>query len=237
MKTIWVSVALMLSACAGGEGSSADINSEQDTSAQVGDAQSSEADSSGGVDSGSGADSSGGGSHQWYTSCGAPVCSTWRAKPNVPLCTTEKAGQACAPGTPPCDPKSDCNESLICADKDPKQQPGGCPISSRAVKREINYLSPAAEARYGAIVEGLRLATWTYRQGDSRRRLGIILEDTPIPEVIDSRGDRVDLYGYTSLALAALKAQAQQLRQQRSELAELRQQVQLLLEQNRRCRR
>ena len=41
-----------------------------------------------------------------------------------------------------------CNVLYVCAEKDPKMEPGGCPISRRQFKTEINYLGLYHESRF-----------------------------------------------------------------------------------------
>src|SRR5262249_49495575 len=90
---------------------------------------------------------------QWDATCGDPVCTVpdmggWHPKTGVPLCTTEKLGDPCTPDGTKCDPHSDCNELYLCTTKDPKTNPGGCPISRRVYKTDIEYLDAAGLKRY-----------------------------------------------------------------------------------------
>ncbi len=172
---------------------------------------------------------SGGGSDAgaltWYTTCGDPVCTVpdmggWRSKPGVPLCTTEKVGDPCSPSGSECDPKSNCNDLLECTTSDPKMNPGGCPISRRRYKTDIEYLDGAGLARFAGELEKVRLATYKYK-GGGPTHLGFIIEDVEPSVSVDSPHDRVDLYGYTSLAVAALKLQQQKIATLEKEVAEL----------------
>ncbi|MEZ4437401.1 MAG: hypothetical protein R3F65_33830, partial [bacterium] len=68
-----------------------------------------------------------------------------------------------------------------------------------------------------------RLATWRYRQApEARPSLGFIIDDRVSPEAVTADGERVDLYGYTSLAVAAVQVQAEELAALRAELETLR---------------
>jgi hypothetical protein len=160
------------------------------------------------------------GAFNYFQTCGDPVCSGWKSKPNVPLCKAENVGDACATKGGTCDPKNGCNALLLCNDKDPKAGPGGCPISRRNTKREIDYLDSSAERRFAEQLYGMKLATWRYKGGDGSRKLGIIIDDAPGSIAIDGRGDRIDLYSYTSLAIAAAKQQQRTLQQQQALLHE-----------------
>ncbi len=177
------------------------------------------------------AGSAGGGTAglRWFTTCGDPVCGGpggARPMPGVLACSGQKAGDACTKKDDTCNPSGMCNERLVCSDRDPKMQPGGCPISSRRYKDDIAYLSDVDLRRVADEVARLRLARWSYK-GDPGRvsHLGIIIEDAPGSVAVDPTRERVDLYGYTSMAIAAVQAQRAELAAQRREIAALRRQI------------
>ena len=179
------------------------------------------------VASGGGAPDSG---LSWFTTCGDPVCGGYDGPwPGVPACGGAQERQACSPEGATCDFQSSCNARLICAAEDPKQRPGGCPISRARFKRDIEYLDEAELERYYRELQRLKLASYRYREAaDDRVRLGVILEDGERRELAvwaDPAHDRVDLYGYASLAIAGVQAQARELDQLRAELAELRREL------------
>lgn len=161
---------------------------------------------------------------QWYSTCGDPVCTGYSKPDGVPPCTPEQMeGLACDDEGFTCDPMDACNALLVCAAADPKQQEGGCPISRARFKTDIEYLKPADLERLAADLQSLRLATYRYRQappGDPPR-LGIILEDNEHGVWVDARHDRVDLYGYASLAVAALQVQQRQIDALKAEVERL----------------
>jgi hypothetical protein len=102
---------------------------------------------------------------------------------------------------------------------------GGCPISSRSFKEDIEYVGP--EQLRGLHDEALRirLATYVYKPayGDpSRKRLGFIIEDNPEIPAVEVGHDRVDMYGYVSMTLAAMQIQEQEIATLRQELDDLR---------------
>lgn len=168
---------------------------------------------------------------QWYTTCGDPVCSGYGGPfPGIDLCTSEAEGQSCDSESAQCDPVSDCNALLVCATSDPKQQTGGCPISRAKHKREITYLDEQSRRAAADEALSLRLATWQYNWEDdgARRHLGFLIDDAPDSPAVRADGEVVDLYGYTSLALAAVQEQASALAQQRAELAQLRSELEQL---------
>lgn len=147
---------------------------------------------------------------QWYYTCGDPVCRGYTAPAGVPKCTTEKAGATCPTAGAECDPMDSCNRRLRCATSDPTMQPGGCPISRRSAKTDIAYLDKSELQRYADEVLKMKLATFKYRSGGPQR-LGFMIDDQPQSMSVDPERDMVDLYGYTSMAVAALKVQQQKL--------------------------
>jgi hypothetical protein len=168
----------------------------------------------------SGTESDTGGSLQWYTSCGDPVCSGYGGPwDGVPACGEIKEGDPCETEGETCDFQSDCNAVLVCAKEDPKLQPGGCPISRARFKQDIAYIDAAQRDAYYRELLELRLATYRYRaRRDQKTQLGVILEDNEEGVWVDAENDRVDLYGYGSLAIAGVQAQAAELEALRAEL-------------------
>ncbi|MEZ4316273.1 MAG: hypothetical protein R3F61_02165 [Myxococcota bacterium] len=161
----------------------------------------------------------------WFTTCGDPVCGGYGGPfPDVPACTTEAEDDPCSTDGTQCDPMSDCNALLVCASEDPKDQVGGCPISQAAAKRDIAYLDPTALRSTADEAMAMKLATWSYtwEEPGTRPHLGFIIDDAPGSAAVRTDGERVDLYGYTSLALAALQVQQAEITALRAELAELR---------------
>jgi hypothetical protein len=68
----------------------------------------------------------GGSSLSWYETCGAAVCTGGVMNdPNVPDCTTERAGEPCTTRDVQCDLLNHCGTKLQCTDHDPTA--GGCP--------------------------------------------------------------------------------------------------------------
>jgi hypothetical protein len=143
----------------------------------------------------------------------------------VPLCASENAGALCRVEGATCDPVDDCNRSIVCASADPTLGPGGCPISRRSYKTDIHYLEPNELARFQSEVLNMRLATWRYKHDATKDRLGFIIDDEEGSVAVDSQRDMVDLYGYTSLAIAALQLQSREIAALKHELAELKARV------------
>jgi hypothetical protein len=190
--------------------------------------------SSGGEADGNGFDAGGGDGGttalHWFSTCGPPVGFVGDAGPpdsGVASCTTEQEGEACASAGLECQPTN--GTPLRCAASDPKLQPGGCPISSRRFKDDIRYLNDGDLERIAAEVEHIRLARYFYKSDPSaRQRLGFIIEDDPDSPAVAEGKTQIDLYGYTSMVVAAMKVQARTLEKQSAELAALRQRVKAL---------
>jgi hypothetical protein len=161
------------------------------------------------------------GTLQIYETCGDPVCRGYTAPVGVALCSTQKVGDVCTTAGQTCDPKSMCNQLYICSTTDPKRAPGGCPISRRKYKTEIKYLDAADVSRYADELSRVKLATYRYK-GGGPTHLGFILEDQEPSVSVDSARDMVDLYGYTSLTVAAVQAQEKKLAALQAELSALR---------------
>ncbi len=142
---------------------------------------------------------------RWYQTCGDPVCGGHRPTPGERACAEEMVGQACGVFADHCDPMDFCNARLLCTDSDPRLQPGGCPISELKHKRDVRYVDAAERSALAEALQGLRLASWRY-VGRQDRQLGFVIEDGPPAQSL--RGpDQVELYGYLSLAVAALQEQ------------------------------
>lgn len=164
----------------------------------------------GGLDSASGGGDAAAAFH-WYETCGDPVCRV-DVDAGASTCGSFIAGLACATEGQECDPALGCDVKLRCAASDPRMSPGGCPISRARFKKDIHYLGPDELARYYEELLQLKLATYRYRPPAlDRTRLGFVLDDAESSVAADPERDLVDLYGYTSMAVAALKVQALQI--------------------------
>jgi len=190
----------------------------------------------GGGGGGGGSGGSGGGSAslKWYTTCGDPVCggpggggAGGGAGGGPAACTTEKEGDPCTTEGTQCDPGSGCNVHLICAKSDPKAGPGGCPISRARFKKDIDYVPDQRLESIHDELMTMRLATWRYTSEaeSDKQHLGFIIDDNPASASVDATGDRVDLYGYTSMAVAAAQVQKKRIDALERELKALREEL------------
>lgn len=165
----------------------------------------------------------------WYKTCGDVVCSVGGA-PNaadggVSACTTEKQGDACTVSGSSCDPGEGCNVRLLCTDKDPRVQPGGCPISRREAKRDITYLDAAALNDLASGLRAVRLARYRYKAAPDRERLGFMIDDAKGSIAVDEIRDQIDLYSYISWTVAALQGEMKRVDAQEREIARLRREI------------
>jgi len=118
-------------------------------------------------------------------------------------------------------------EFFLCQDPDAGSCPIGCGgmcVSRRDAKRDIEYLDEGQLRSAEAQVLKIPLARFNYKWDgpNERRRLGFIIDDVaPSPGVIDEARGEVDLYGYTSLAVAALQEQGKEIDRLRKQVDEL----------------
>ena len=101
---------------------------------------------------------------------------------------------------------------------------GPCPISTRRAKKDVVYLGQADRQRIAADLLRFKLATYEYRDPAlaGKRHLGFIIEDVPGSPAVDRDGNMVDLYGYTSMLLAAVQAQGEEIARLKAELLRVR---------------
>jgi hypothetical protein len=178
----------------------------------------------------------------WYTTCGDPVCGGGGAggvgPGGEPPCSgSQTEGAACSTENETCWPGGGCGVLLVCAKADPKTQPGGCPISRARYKKDIAYLPESDLRRVHDDLMAMRMATWRYTSepAAAREHLGFIIDDNPASPAVAASGDQVDLYGYTSMAVAAAQVQDKRLDALERELRALREEVGALREKAARC--
>ncbi|HMV66192.1 MAG TPA: hypothetical protein PKA64_05035 [Myxococcota bacterium] len=161
----------------------------------------------------------------WPT-CGDPVCRGWTPKPGVRDCGAIQEGDRCPAQYvgAMCDPHDACNSLLECR-RDPSYGP--CPISKAEYKYDIDYLGADASDALRKELMAFRLATWHYNEEapTEREHLGFIIDDVPGSAAVAADGDHVDLYGYTTMAVATLQAQQKQIDAQRAEIDALRKEL------------
>jgi hypothetical protein len=169
---------------------------------------------------------------QWYRTCGDPVCNGYTAPSGIPVCADQPEGDACDPAgdTTLCAIEDDpCNVRLTCATEDPTQGPGGCPISKAAAKSDIRYVAPDDRAELARQLHAIRLASYRYTADPKATpRLGFMIDDDPPAQTVFPHGERVDLYGTTSLTIAAVQEQQRTIDALRAELDALKADVSAL---------
>ena len=70
-----------------------------------------------------------------------------------------------------------------------------------------------------------RFTRYRTESADAPARLGFLIDDVGAAACVQATGQRVDLYGYTSMTVAAVQVQAGEIAQLRAELAALRLEV------------
>lgn len=162
----------------------------------------------------------------YFYTCGDPVCHVESGASDngsgLRACTTERAGDPCDVAGDQCDPGVGCGVRLLCTDRDPTGQPYGCPISKASYKEGIEYLANEDLERYHDQLIALPLATYRYKAGaDSRRHLGFMIDGRESLICVEAEHNMIDVYGYTSMAVAALKVQARQIDELRATVEKL----------------
>lgn len=163
----------------------------------------------------------------WYMTCGDPVCrgpgagGTSSGYPPCDPAAGQKVTGPCDKAGQICDPGGSCGEKLMCATSDPTHG-GNCPISRAKFKTDIEYVSPDERVKLAEDVQTIPLVRYRYKDAPERAHLGFIIEDIEPSPSVDSKHDRVDLYGYTSMAVAAIQEQKKAIDALKHEVAELR---------------
>jgi len=140
--------------------------------------------------------------------CDAGVCKTsFKGETcGTKVCT---ATQTCCSGMPL--PEPTCVEGTM------------CPISQAQHKKDITYLSQDDRQRLNDELMSFPLATYRYKTETNKDRphLGFIIDDVaPTPAVLQN-GERVDMYGYATMTVAALQTQAKELAELKKKVGEL----------------
>lgn len=86
-------------------------------------------------------------------------------------------------------------------------------MSRRAAKTNVTYLSRSEVQRLHDELLTYRLATYGYSQAamGPGTRLGILTDDVAPSASVAPDGTHLDLYAYTSMAVAALQTQAREI--------------------------
>jgi hypothetical protein len=163
------------------------------------------------------------GSLRWYLSCGDPVCRNDGPfdSPNIANCSAgQSMGATCDVEGARCDGVASCGATLVCSKEDPTLRPGGCPISRARFKQDIAYLDAQALRAYHAQLMRLSLASYRYKHApDAGPQLGFIIDDSAPSVAV--QGDHVNLYGYLSMAVAAIQVQQREIEALERELERL----------------
>ena len=120
-----------------------------------------------------------------------------------------------------------CSSSLggvgVCGQRCCGGDAGTCPISRRIYKRDIETLDDEALGRIYVELKQIQLTTYQYKNDPAAtpRRLGFIIDDTKTSYPINADGASVNLYGYVSMAVAAIQIQSREIAALRAEVARL----------------
>lgn len=163
--------------------------------------------------------------------CSASVCVASASCDDATPCANGFACSAGAPGGGRCCPVGTsfqanpssffgcCPEGEQCGCVDGAM----CPISLPERKVDIRILGGDEVASLGEALLATRLTTWRYEDDPARTpRLGFLIDVDAPPFAVAPSGESVDLYGYVSLAVAALKRQQVELVRLRGDLDALR---------------
>ncbi|MES1166029.1 MAG: hypothetical protein ABUR63_09740 [Verrucomicrobiota bacterium] len=156
--------------------------------------------------------------------CGSTCCAAGEwcdTSGTAPVCRCG-TGNACMDGNTCASPLGGPNQcGAVCC------QGGNCPISRRAFKREVHQLNAQEVQRVYGQLRDIKLTTYRYKDepASDAPRLGFIIDDTASPYPINPDGNSVNLYGYASMAVAAIQAQSQEIAALKAEVARLSRQV------------
>ncbi len=144
----------------------------------------------------------------------------------IVTCPAPEAGAGTPCGDHACSPSQTCCSGMPFAE--PTCINGTiCPISQAKMKKDISYLSESQMRELSSELMDFRLATYRYKSESAQERehLGFIIDDvSPSPAVMAS-GERVDMYGYQTMAVAALQVQAREIAELRKEVRSLKREL------------
>jgi hypothetical protein len=161
------------------------------------------------------------------TSCCDTTKVAWNCFDGPKYCEAArpKIGTACAKDGESCafEEATECGQSRMeCRGGVWQLANTSCPISSASAKDDIRYVSDGEAEQLRQSLMRIPLATYRYKGVDATQHLGFIIEDVEprSPAVLPSR-DRVDLYGYVSMAVAALQRQEKDIAALKADVARL----------------
>jgi hypothetical protein len=162
----------------------------------------------------------------WYATCGDPVCRPPQDS-GVPPVVCPPLGSPCTDKGLNCGDRatSSCGVIQVCGDQ--PTNPETCPVSSKKFKEDIGYVDDAKLQRLHDETLQMRLATYRYKgpfintNDPNATHLGFIIEDQPQSLSVERGHDRVDLYGYMSMAVATMQVQEKEISQLKRDLADV----------------
>ena len=225
ISSLLVATGTLIAACGGdtlttdtGDGGGKDGSSQDGASA----------DGSGGGDSGGGQD--GGGGTDAGGNCTPPNQPCARPCPQGTVCLIASGPTlmelGCTPIPPSCtngQATCDCMSPCFCPKSNPMNKcmatTGGLTcsngaISRREFKKDINYVSHAQRDELADDALAIPLATYRYKTeaADGKKHLGFIIDDQPESSpAVQADRTHVDEYGYTTMLLATVQRQQEQI--------------------------
>ena len=156
--------------------------------------------------------------------CSPQSCADgYQCSPNANCNPSSTAYHGCVQKTCANDGDCTCGACLqgigICSDQLSVCTPD--PVSRAKYKTDIVYVDAAERAKLAADVQSIPLVRYRYRDAPDREHLGFIIEDVEPSPSVDGKNDRVDLYGYTSMVVAALQEQRAQIESAKREIRAL----------------
>lgn len=125
-----------------------------------------------------------------------------------------------------------CMPKEICCDGIPFPEPtcysgDYCPKSKREFKTDIRYLQGAELNTLHRDLMQHKVATYRYKEDGmgGPSHLGFIIDDVAPSPSVGVSGERVNMYGYTTMAVAAVQVQQARIENLERELAEIKQRL------------
>jgi hypothetical protein len=151
----------------------------------------------------------------WHCFDGPKYCATSRPRIGT-ACVTD--GESCA-----FEEAVECGQSRMeCRGGVWQIANTSCPASTAGAKEDIHYVSDSDAEYLRQSLMRIPLATYRYKGSDATTHLGFVIEDVEArsPAVLPSR-DRVDLYGFVTMAVAALQRQEKDIATLKADVARL----------------
>jgi hypothetical protein len=160
------------------------------------------------------------------TSCCDTTKIVWSCFDGPAYCkpSRPRVGTACTSGeTCAVDEAVECGQTVLACQKGVWDLVNSsCPVSTAHAKKDITYVDDAQAKELHDELMSVRLARYRYKQGDEAPHLGFIIDDMPQgSEAVLASRERVDLYGYVSMAVASIQQQQKEIDRLQHDVARL----------------